>query len=179
VSVVSCFVVFGAVGSITDTKKLVSDLESFSDEHGVVVQVVDADLVCGSIHLCSAVEHAVRASVEERMATRSLAMEVLLYASGERQIQYALPKMGVKVGDSVGIGGVVIGRKDQDQKELEALVSDLVGCFGWVRDEKVLVGDSDCLIRFGISEVELETMPKDKYEDLILEKVALVDILKK
>lgn len=177
--VVSCFVVFGAVGSIGDTEKLVSGLEQFSTDHDVVVQVVDAELVCGSIHLCSAVEHAIRASVEGCMATRGLAMEVLLYASGERQIQYALPKMGVKVGESVGIGGVVIGLKDQDKKELEGLVSGLVSCFGWVRDDKVLVGDSDCLIRFGISEVELETMPKDKYEDLILEKVALVDILKK
>lgn len=177
--VVSCFVVFGAVGDIADTKELVSSLESFSDEHDVVVQVVDAKLVCGRIHLCSAVEHAVRSSVEGCMATRGLAMEVLLYASGERQIQYALPKMGVKVGDSVGIGGVLIGQKNQNEKELEAMVSDLIANFGWGRDDKVLVGDSDCLFRFGISEVELETMPKDKYEDLILEKVALVDILKK
>jgi len=178
--VVSCFFVFGAIGDVADTKRLVSSLESFSDEHGVVVQVVDAELVCGSIHLSSAVEHALRASVEERMATRSLAMEVLLYASGERQIQYALPKMGVKVGRSVGIGGVVISQSEKkDEKELEALVCDLLAIFGWRRDDKVLVGDSDCLFRFGISEVELETMPKDKYEDLILEKVALVDILKK
>ena len=46
------------------------------------------------------------------------------------------------------------------------------------RDDKVLEGDVDTLKRFGITEDELSTIPESKYGDLLLEKVALVDIIK-
>ena len=43
---------------------------------------------------------------------------------------------------------------------------------------EVLKGDIDTLHRFGISDKELVSVPEEHYGDLILEKIALVDIIK-
>ena len=45
-------------------------------------------------------------------------------------------------------------------------------------DDKVLEGNKETLIKFGIEENEIETVTKEKYSYIILEKVAMVDILK-
>jgi hypothetical protein len=46
------------------------------------------------------------------------------------------------------------------------------------RDDTVLEGNIDTLKKFGIGENEINTVAKAKYGDLILEKVAMVDIIK-
>jgi len=46
------------------------------------------------------------------------------------------------------------------------------------KDDKVLEGDENTLKSFGLNEMELRTVTKAKYGDLILEKVAMVDIIK-
>ncbi|MCG7845347.1 MAG: hypothetical protein MIO90_07955, partial [Methanomassiliicoccales archaeon] len=57
--------------------------------------LMDADKVCGPDHLESAVIHARRAFEQGTAASNTLGMEVMLYASGERQISKAKKKMGL------------------------------------------------------------------------------------
>ncbi len=58
------------------------------------------------------------------------------------------------------------------------VIRRLIVFFQLTLDENVIDGDLDTLKRFGITKKELSTIPKEKYGAVILEKVALVDVIK-
>ncbi len=133
---------------------------------GAEVLVVRGDMVFGEDHLRSALYHAKKAMKEGRNSSDSLAMETLLYASGERQLSTAIKKMALD--DSAGFA--VVARLEAGESMAGA---------SWKRLPKARadIGPSD-LIRFGLSPEELATAGGAAI-DLVLEKVAAVDILKK
>jgi KEOPS complex subunit Cgi121 len=171
--------IIGAQGTIKDIELFLQELLRFSTEKKVTIQAMNAKMVYGSDHLVSASEHAIRAFSQGTNATNSLSLEILLYASGERQIQKAIKKMGVRTGKQ-SIAFVLVDEKKHKEVRTtyDSLIDDLLSVFHFVRDDKVLEGDSDTLKRFGISTEELRTIPESKYGDLILEKVAMVDVIK-
>lgn len=166
--------IVGAKGNIKDVDSFLKQVGSFVRSHNVIVQVFDADVIYGKNHLVSAFEHAKRAMDEKTNTTNSLEMEILLYASGERQLKLAIPKMGIKKGDSA-IAFIFV---NEDEETPDQVSSELLRSLSLVRDDKVLEGDKDTLKKFGINEQEIKTVTKAKYGDLILEKVAMVDIIK-
>jgi len=165
--------IVGAKGNIKDVDVFLGQIQSFSKKNNVVVQVFDADVICGKNHLISAVEHAVRAFERKTNTTNSLDKEILLYASGERQLKLAIPKMGAKKGISTVAFVFVSNKKIHD-----VLIAELLKILSLKRDDKVLNGSKEKLRKFGVKEKELETVTKAKYGDLILEKVAMVDVIK-
>jgi len=46
------------------------------------------------------------------------------------------------------------------------------------QDDSVLDGDASMLVEYGISEKEIASVPESKVFDLVLERVAMVDLLK-
>jgi KEOPS complex subunit Cgi121 len=131
------------------------------------VQLLDARLVCGRDHLVTAVEHAERAMREGTNVAKSLAVEFVLYASGERQINEAIAKMGIR-DDTTEFAIAMFG--GDSARALETL--DLT------RDDTVLAASPAKLRSFGLTDEELATVPPDRQADLVLERVALVDLLK-
>jgi tRNA threonylcarbamoyladenosine modification (KEOPS) complex Cgi121 subunit len=111
---------------------------------------------------------------EKTNTTNSLVMEILLYASGERQLKLAIPKMGVKK-ENRRIAFVILNTKSKISNKL---IDELLQFITLVRDDKILEGNKDTLKNFGLKEDEIKTVRKAKYGDLILEKVAMVDIIK-
>ena len=164
--------IVGAKGDIPNVDKFLQEIGSFAQNNNVVVQAFDADVIYGKNHLVSAVEHAVRAMDRKTNTTNSLEMEILLYASGERQLKIAIPKMGVRKG-KVTVAFVFTEEKISDQT-----INELLEQLSLVRDDEVIEGNIDTLKKFGISDNEIKTVTKAKYGDLILEKVAMVDIIK-
>jgi KEOPS complex subunit Cgi121 len=164
--------IVGAKGNIQSVDEFLKKLDEISNENNITIQVFDAEVIYGENHLISAVEHAMRAMDRKTNTTNSLSMEILLYASGERQLKIAIPKMGVKKGKE-NIAFVFIQKGLTDQ-----LISDILIQLSLDRDDKVLQGSIDKLKKFGIGENEINTVAKSKYGDLILEKVAMVDIIK-
>jgi tRNA threonylcarbamoyladenosine modification (KEOPS) complex Cgi121 subunit len=134
---------------------------------GASILVLDGSVVFGSDHLASALYHARRAVEEGRNASDSLQMETLLYSSGERQLSSAIRKMSVSESTTV----VVVARLSEDGFEPGE---------GWCplprRPESV---ELDSLQRYGIDRSEAETTRADLLSDLILERVANVDLIKK
>jgi len=165
--------VVGAQGTIKDIDDFLQEVNSFSQNNNMVIQAFNADVIYGKSHLVSAVDHAIRAIERKTNTTNSLAMEILLYAAGERQLKLAIPKMGVKKGN-VNIAFVIIDDKKRDEKPIDELLKDL----SLERDDNVLGGNEDTLKAFGLNDQAIKTVTKDKYGDLILEKIAMVDIIK-
>lgn len=129
------------------------------------LQLIDARLVCGKDHLFAAAEHAERAMREGTNVAKSVAVEFVVYASGERQIRDAIAKMGIHK-ETTEFAVVMFG----GDVALEIL--DLT------RDDAVLDASPAKLRSFGITEDELGTVPRDRQTDLVLERVALVDLFK-
>jgi len=60
----------------------------------------------------------------------------------------------------------------------ESVIQELLTLLQLKRDDPVLKGDETTIQLFGISEKETQTVTQHKYQNLILEKVALVNIIK-
>lgn len=163
--------IIGAKGNIQNIDDFLDEIREFSDKNNVSIQVFNADLIYGEKHLISAYEHAERAMKQKTNTTNSLEMEILLYAAGERQLKIAIPKMGIRKGNS-NLAIVVVNYKS------DKIINNLLSEFNLERDDKVLEGDKNTLKKFGLKQKEIDTVAKAKYQDLILEKVAMVDIIK-
>jgi len=133
------------------------------------IVLMDADKVCGIDHLDSAVFHARRAFERGTNASNTLGMEVILYASGERQISKAKKKMGLHQ-DTEKVALVVLGPEDVDQ---------VLGDLDLRRDDSVLECSLEKGTAFGIDRTELDTVGEGMLVDLVLEKVAFVEVLKR
>jgi tRNA threonylcarbamoyladenosine modification (KEOPS) complex Cgi121 subunit len=143
------------------------------------VQFFDAELVATWQHLYFAVLNALLAFKTERNISKSVAMEVMLYASAQRQIRKAIDFMGVKCA-SANVAVVIMGENADSVKALLSAVSKRVGeepddAVLEVSKEKV----QDIREAFGITETELETvMEKNNgtqaLVDLVIERMALL-----
>jgi len=160
---VACVVeILGAYGPAWNPEARLAVVPSLGD-----IQLLDARLVCGRDHLIAAGEHAERAMREGTAVAKSLPVELVVYASGERQINEAIAKMGIR-DDTTEFAVVHFG--GDLALALEAL--------RLTRDDAVLSVTPAKLRSFGLTEAELSTVPPERQTDLVLERVALVDLLK-
>jgi tRNA threonylcarbamoyladenosine modification (KEOPS) complex Cgi121 subunit len=145
----------------------------------VWVQFFDAELVASWQHLYFAVLNALLAFRTERNVSKSVAMEVMLYASAQRQIRKAIQRMGVKC-DSANVALVIIGEKQDSVQAALSAVSKRVG--GEV-DETVLelTKEKTKSIRkaFDIGANEIEAVMENKNANqalvnMVIERTALL-----
>ncbi len=171
--------ILGAQGTIRNVDSFIQQLLQFSNEEHLVIQAFDATVIYSKDHLISAATHAKRAFLQGTNATNSLALEILLYAAGERQIQKAIKKVGVKKGEQQIVFLITDSADQKGKKSIDkAVIRRILKTFQLTTDEQELKADRETLKRFGITEIELSTIPEEKYGDLILEKIALVDVIK-
>jgi KEOPS complex subunit Cgi121 len=145
------------------------------------VQFFDGGRVAGKEHLEIAVINASHASKSGIGISRSLAMETLLYASAQRQIDAAITRAGVDQASKI-VGFVAFSQSEEDAKVLEGRIAQIVGA---ELNEELLDDWSEKKTRsiaelYGISTTELEAvkMPREKIERAIMravvERVALL-----
>lgn len=132
------------------------------------VQLVRADRVFGADHLRLAARLAEAAFRESRARTADLPTEALLYAAGERQVGKALAFLGLAPGVE-GVAAVA-----WDAAALDAFAQRE----GWTRDDALLAGGASVLDAFGVSAQERAMLPPARWDELVLERVALADVLK-
>lgn len=162
------FTVVGARGKVGRAEDFVRLLQQESEKLGIRVQAFDADMIFGADHLQTAAEHAERSFARGSNIASDLMVEILVYAAGERQISKALQKVGVKDGQER-----VVLLTDAGEHLVNLLIS-----LGLSRDDDVIQGEREYLHEFGISKEELETVSSGKVFDLVLERVAFVELLK-
>jgi len=157
-----------------DIKEFIISLGDLEDRTGCVIQAIDADRVASERHLIFAIEKALLAFSEERNVAKDLGVEILRYASGERQIERAL-LMGVsRSTERIALAIVKPGSAEElawpDSSELSQLIEiDGMGCSFKL----------DALREtFNIAEDEIQAVGEARIPDLVLERVALVDIIR-
>ncbi len=159
------FEVLGARGQIGDPRTVIEYLQHLGKGEGLAL---DADMICGKAHVISAVTHAIRAFERGDNISGSLAVETVLYASGEHQISKAMKKMGIKIGTE-RVALILIDSIPSD---------NVVVSLSLKRDDEVLEPSDEKALRFGITKDEIRAVPANKIEDLVLEKVAFVALSK-
>jgi KEOPS complex subunit Cgi121 len=160
--------ILGARGVIRDPEEALKKVRLWAASHGAEILVADARAIFGRDHLESAVRHAERARAEGRMSARSLAVETLLYVSGQRQVIDAFRVAGLREGTE-GIALVLWAVENAEE---------LLTGPGWARDDAVLEAAGKSLDVLGITKTEKGTVVNAAVADLALEKVALLDVTK-
>lgn len=146
-------------------------IRGISKRYDITVQAVDASLLAGPRHLRVAAEKALQSFERGENIARDPGIEILLYASGRRQINDAM-QMGVKQGENelavVATGPITTEALD----ELRGLLQEKP-VSGYTPDKKERITSF-----FSITPLEIEAVGEDKIPLLVLERVALLDILK-
>jgi tRNA threonylcarbamoyladenosine modification (KEOPS) complex Cgi121 subunit len=146
----------------------------------VELQFFDADLIATEEHLCFAVLNALQAFRSKTNVSKSVAMETMLYASAQRQIQKSIEHIGIKP-KSQNFAVVIVSEcKNQIKNQLSALTE----CFSSSPDGTVLqlteTKKQKIQAAFQITEPELKTQ-KGKTEvtlvNLVIEHMALLSTL--
>jgi len=176
---------FGEYVEITGFRNVhIEDAEGFlkatrREQQGTAVQFFNAELVATWQHLYFAVLNALTAFRNKTNISKSVAVEVMLYASAQRQIRKAIALVGVKR-DSATVAAVIIGENSDAVKLALSSISKRVGS---EPDETVLALSKtkmhDIRTAFSISEREVATVMKagdveQALVDLVIERVALL-----
>jgi len=158
--------IVGVRTPLRDPKAAVAELRTFARSKGGWAQILDAGHVVGADHVISAFEHAHRAIERGSQKTNSLEVELLLYASGEHQISRAIERVGARAGKPfvLVVGGGLSA-------------AEVLRRFKWSRDNGVFAANVQKLRAFGFNKTEIDSAGP-RATDLILEKVARVDLLK-
>jgi KEOPS complex subunit Cgi121 len=144
------------------------------------VQFFDARLIAGWKHLYFAALNALNAFKNKTNISNSVAVETLLYASAQRQINKAVELLGIKP-ESSQVAVLVIAETKQKTATILETVSELISS---ERDDSVIELTSEKVNGvkrlFGISKLELEAkLEKKGFEkkallNLVIEHVALL-----
>ncbi len=170
-----------AQGKISDPEKTVKDLEILGKKNKVLIQIIDAESIYSKLHVISSIEHAIRSFHHNDNATSTLQLELLLYLAGERQIHKAIKKVGVNQHSTdfiIIIVGEIKAFKDCNGKLSNTLMDSVLKTIHLKQNDDEISGNQTTLKKFGITQKEIDTVTADKYEGLILEKIAMVDIKK-
>lgn len=154
---VSDLKVIGIKGS-TPFQSIVDHFISLGGE----VVLMDPLYIYGRDHVVSAVEHAERAFANGTNRSKTIMMEIIMYAAGDRQISNALKKMKPKPECTEYVAAILDVPGD--------LMLDKIGM---IRDDSIIDGTPEKAKAIGLMDFD-----GISYDQLILEKVALLDIAK-
>ena len=176
---------FGKYVEITGFSNVkIDNAESFlkairEDQQRAAVQFFNAELVATWQHLYFAVLNALMAFKNKRNISKNVEVEVMLYASAQRQIRKAIPLVGVKR-ESADVAAVIIG---EDRDAVNTTLSSVSKHIRSEPDATVLEfsPSKEQRIRsaFRISEKELKAVVKSgavqqALVDLVCERMALL-----
>jgi len=176
---------FGEYVEITGFSSVqIEDAEGFlkatrREQQETAVQFFNAELVATWQHLYFAVLNALTAFRNKNNISKHVAVEVMLYASAQRQIRKAIALVGIKRG-SANVAVVIIGKNAGAVRTVLAAVAKRIGS---EPNETVLALSNDKVqsIRkaFDISEREVETVMKagdaeQALVNLVIERMALL-----
>jgi len=161
----------------------INNLDTFFDlikneAKGCQVQLFDARLIAGFDHLYFSVLNALKAHDGGTGISRNLAVETLLYASGQHQITRAIELMGLKPSSSEVVVLIIADTRQEAVSTLERIGGALQGERS--EDAIELTDEKIGLIKtaFEIGDLEIEATlresEKEAVTSLLIERAALL-----
>lgn len=161
-------IIFSGKINAENVSETLSEVNKIAEKTNSVIVLFDAEKTAGAEHIKSAAAHAKRAFDEKRNIARSLAMEILVYASGQRQCSLAT-KFGLHEGENNVYVLILDGDEASAKQELRKIaVESPVN----LPDKKTLQKE------FMITDDELAVAGESRIIELVIERVALVDVWK-
>ncbi len=181
-----CIKEFGKYVEITGYKNIEFDkIDAFlkanrKQTQNVNIQFFDADLIATQEHLYFAVLNALQAFDNKTNFSKTPAMETMLYASGQRQIQKAIERSGIKP-KTKNMAVAIIG---EDPTHIQNTLEALTKCVGTDLDETVIemtkTKETKIKKAFNIQNEELKILEDGNQRkaivNLVIEQVALLAI---
>ena len=153
--------------SIDNVEEFLQKLKKISMEKNLTLQALDADKIAGEEHIRFAVEKAINSFNIGTNIANDLSKEIMLYAAGTRQINKAV-KLGIHKGEN-NIVIVAVGEAQLSGFD-EIRYADVLAYNASKREQLMKI--------FGITNEELEAVGEEKIPELVLERVALVEVIK-
>lgn len=153
---------------IDDVEDFLRKLKRRGEEKKITVQALDADKLAGERHIRFAVKKAVNSFRTGTNIANDLAKEIMVYASGTRQISKAMG-LGIHKGEN-NIVLVAVG-EEADLSEFNEIMPKRVLEYNESKKEAVMRA-------FNITKEEVGATGEEKIPELVLERVALVDVIK-
>jgi KEOPS complex subunit Cgi121 len=155
---------------IQNPEAFLTIVRGIAARHGVHIILFNASNMAGMAHVRAALHHAFRAFSSDSAISNSVEMEAFLYASGSRQCQ-----IGSRFGVQAGSNDTYLCICPASSGTLEELLE-----FGELCDEdwETLSCEKMNHLRelFEISEEELAVVGPSRMTELILERVALLEV---
>lgn len=148
--------------------EVVTTLRELAREGPELVAVFDASAIAGERHLLSAWAHLGRARSRGESRLRDRGAELALFVAGDDQLPRALGKVGVSESTEAF---VVVAERPRDPGALLERFALAPDPSAYPRPVTPTVLD-----RLGIPESERATVPADRWEALVLERVALLEL---
>ena len=177
---------YGKYVEITGYKSIAFDkIDAFlkanrKQTQNVNIQFFDADLIATQEHLYFAVLNALQAFNNKTNLSKTPAMETMLYASAQRQIQKAIERSGIKP-KTKNMAVAIIG---EDPAHIQNILEALTKCVGTDPDEAVIemtkTKEMNIKKVFNIQNEELKILEDGNQRkaivNLVIEQVALLAI---
>ena len=155
---------------VSDPGAFLGTIRLIGERWGTHLIFFNADLMAGRLHALSALTHAFRAEAEGCMISSRVEMEALLFASGSRQCQTGM-RFGLKEGKNSAYL-CICPTSSEAYEEILPLVTPSEEDWDTIPPEK-----SETLAKnFGITPAESEAAGPDRMVELVLERVALLEV---
>ncbi len=153
---------------IENVEDFLQKLKKIGKEKNLTIQAFDADKLAGEEHLRFAVEKALNSFRNGTNIASDLAKEIMLYAAGTRQINRAM-KLGIHRGENK-IALIAVGEAP-DLSDFREITPEPVLQYDESKKEAIME-------IFNITKEEIKAAGEDKIPELVLERVALADVIK-
>ncbi|MEA5037536.1 hypothetical protein SDC9_32814 [bioreactor metagenome] len=157
--------IFSGRLDVEDVPRALKTINRIGKETGSVIVLFNAAKIAGKPHIESAVMHAKRSFADGKNIARTLSMEILVYASGQRQCSLA-PRFGLQTGQNQVYVLILDGEAQRAKEEILRLVCET---------DEVSAANETLKKEFDITDEELEIVGEDRIGELVLERIAMID----
>lgn len=154
--------------TVNNVKATLNTMNEIAERTNSTIVLADATKIAGRKHIEEAVKHAKRSFNENKAIARTLAMEILVYISGQRQCSLA-SKLGLHDGENIIY--VIIDGKNEEKAEFEIKK--------YIEETEEPKADITKLMKqYNISTEEINVVGNARIEDLVIERVVMIDTWK-
>lgn len=160
---------------IIDYKKNESYVKKISEKRQVTIQFFNADLIASWEHLYFSILHSIKSFKQGRNLSSNLDLEILLYASGQRQIKVAIKELGIGL-EIKNIALIIYGNSVDNVKNA---LNDIQKLANGKDDDSILNIDEEkykniCNF-FNIHPIEIQAIiNSNKWEDKLLALIKII-----